>query len=143
MDVSELRKRILRSLDDARKDAAAKRDAIDQAAKAYETFLDGTAVPLMRQAAQVLNANGEAFSVNTPAGSVRMVSDKSPQTFIEFELDTAGTRTAVIGRTSYVRGRRGAVVEEHAIARGKSVEQLTEQDLSEFLVAEIPKLVRL
>jgi len=143
MDVSELRKRILRSLDDARKDAAANRVAVDQAAKMYEAFLNDVAAPLMRQAVQVLNATGEAFSVHTPAGSVRIVSDKSPQTFFEVELDTGGSRTAVIGRTSYVRGRRGAIVEEQPIARGKSVEQLTEQDLSERLVAEIPKLVRL
>jgi hypothetical protein len=143
MDVSELRKRILRSLDDARKDAAARRVTIDQAAKAYEAFLNDIAAPLMRQAAQVLNATGEAFSVHTPAGSVRIVSDKSPETFFEVELDTAGSRTAVIGRTSHVGGRRGAIVEEQPIARGKSVEQLTEQDLSECLMSEIPKLVRL
>ena len=54
MDVSELRKRILRALDDARKDAVVRRREVDEAANAYETFLEQVAVPLMRQAAQVL-----------------------------------------------------------------------------------------
>ena len=143
MDVSELRKRILRSLDEARKDAAARRVVVDEAAKAYEAFLKDIAVPLMRQATQVLNADGQSFSINTPAGSVRIVDEKSPQTFFEIELDSTGPRTAVIGRTSFVRGRRGPVVEERPIGDGKAVDQLSEQDLSEFLVAEIPKLVRL
>jgi len=145
MDVSELRKRILHSLDEARKEAAASRVRTDEAAQAFEVFLADLAVPLVRQTAQVLSATatGEAFSVNTPAGSVRMVSDKSPQTFLELELDSTGSRTAVVGRMSYVPGRRGTVVEEQHIAGGKSVEQLTEQDVSEFLIAAVPKLVRL
>src|SRR5215216_929284 len=125
MDVSELRKLILRSLDDARKDAAAKRVVVDQAAKAYETFLSDIAVPLMLQAQQVLNATGESFSVHTPAASVRLVSDASPQTFLEFQLDPNGTRSGVIGRVSVVRGRRGPVVDERSVANGKSVESLT------------------
>lgn len=143
MDVSELRKRILHSLDEARKDAAATRARVDEAARTYEVFLADVAVPLARQTTQVLNATGEAFSVHTPAGSVRIVSDKSPQTFVELELDSAGSRTAVVGRTSYVRGRRGAVVEEQPLAGGTPVEHLTEQDVAEFLIAAVPKLVRL
>jgi hypothetical protein len=141
MDVSELRKRILRSLDEARKDAVARREVTDRASRAYETFLNDIAVPLVRQAAQVLNAAGETFSVHTPVAAVRLVSDKSPQTFLEVELDPSGTRTDVIGRVSVTRGRQGAIIEERPIAPGKAVEALTEQDLSAFLVAEIPRLV--
>ena len=40
MDVSELRKRILRALEDARHDASERRTAVDHAAKAYEEFLE-------------------------------------------------------------------------------------------------------
>jgi hypothetical protein len=57
MDVSDLRKRILRAIDDARKDASARRTVVDEAAKAFDTFLTGMAVPLMRQAVNVLRAD--------------------------------------------------------------------------------------
>lgn len=141
MDVSELRKRILRALDDARKQAVARRSEVDEASKAFESFLEAIAVPLMRQAASVLNANGNSFSVQTPAQSVRLVSDGSSQTFVELALDTSGPQSQVIGRVSLARGRQALVVEERPIALDKQVSALTDEDVSAFLVSEIPKLV--
>jgi len=141
MDVSELRKRILRALDDARKDAATRRQVVDAAAAAYEMFLATTAVPIVRQAIAVLRAEGHAFTANTPAGGVRLASDASPQTFIEFALDTSGPNPQVIGRVSLTRGRLGVIVEERSIAPGKALSDLTDDDVARFLVDEIPKLV--
>jgi hypothetical protein len=141
MDVSDLRKRILRALDDARKQSAARREATDRATADYERFLSGVAVPLFRQASTVLRAEGQEFTANTPAASVRLASDHAANNFIELELDAAAPDAQVIGRTSVDRGRKGVVVEERPIAPGKMVAQLTESDVSEFLVAEIPKLV--
>lgn len=141
MDVSDLRKRIVRALDDARKDAALRRAEVDRAAAAFDTFLSMVAVPLFRQAATVLRAEGQLFTANTPAGSVRLVSDRHPHDFLELELDTGGARPHVIGRTSVARGRAGLVVEERPLAAGKSIEALTEEDVSQFLLAELPKLV--
>jgi hypothetical protein len=140
MDVSELRKRILRALDDARKEAATRRHVVDAAAKAYDRFLADIAVPVVRQAVQALNATGESFAVHTPAGGVRLVSDKSAETFIDFKLDTTGDGV-VIGRVSLARGRHGSIVEERPIVPGKSVGALTDEDVTAFLVAEIPKLI--
>ena len=114
---------------------------MDEAGKAYDVFLEGIAVPLLRQAALVLNANGNSFSVHTPAGSARLVSDASGQTFVEFTLDTTGPMSQVIGRVSQTRGRQALVVEERPVAAGKAVAALTEEDVSAFLVSEIPKLV--
>lgn len=141
MDVSDLRKRILRALDDARKDSTARRQVVDAAAVAYQTFLDNTAVPLVRQAVAVLRAENHQFTANTPAGSVRLTADASPQTFLEFELDTTGTEPQVIGRVSLTRGRQGVVVEERPIAPGKALKDLADDDVARFLVTEIPKLV--
>lgn len=142
MDVSELRKRILRAIDDARREASDRRVAVDEAAKAFERFLNDVAVPLLRQAATVLNATGPAFTVHTPAGSVRLASEKSPETYLELELDAARPSPEVLGRISLARGgRQGQVIEERPIAAGKPVDRLTEEDLSAFLVAEVPKLV--
>ena len=141
MDVSDLRKRILRALDDARKDAAGRRQATDQAAAAYEQFLAEVAAPLFRQAATVLRAEGQEFTANTPAGSVRLVSDRAAQDFVEMELDASGSQPHVVGRTSVARGRKGLIVEERPIAPGKSIDELTDEDVSKFLVSEIRRLV--
>lgn len=140
MDVSDLRKRIIRALDDARKDASHRRTAVDEATRAYDAFLSTIATPVMRQASAVLKAEGHQFAIQTPAGTVRLVADASSQTFIELGLDTSGTSAAVIGRVSLARGRHGHVIVERPIS-DKTITELTEEDLSAFLVAEIPKLV--
>lgn len=141
MDVSDLRKRIIRALDDARKDAATRRTTVDEAAAAYAQFLEKVAVPLLRQAQQVLKAERQAFAVNTPAGSARLVSEAAGETFLEIALDTTGTKPQVIGRVSLARGRQGVVVEEKPIAPDTPIAKLGESDLAEFLLAAIPKLV--
>jgi hypothetical protein len=141
MEVSELRKRILRAIDDAKKDLSTRRTVLDSAAHAYEEFLRAVAVPLLRQASIVLKASGELFDVHTPAGSVRLVAERSPHTFLEIELDVDRPEPEVIGRVSVTRGRQGLVVEERPIVPGRPVADLTEEDLTAFLVTEIPKLV--
>lgn len=142
MDVSELRKRILRALDDARRDASDRRTVVDEAARAYETFLADIAIPLLRQSATVLNATGNLFVVHTPAGGARLMSERSPETFIEFELDTTKPSPEVVGRTSISRGgRQGQIVTERPVVAQKPVEKLAEEDLTAFLITEIPKLV--
>lgn len=142
MDVSELRKRILRAIDDARRDASDRRAVVDEASRAYATFLAEIAVPLLRQSATVLNATGALFVVHAPAGSARLASERSPDTFLEFELDAARPNPEVVGRISLARGgRNGQIVEERPIVSDKPVHKLTEEDVSAFLVAEIPKLV--
>lgn len=140
MDVSELRKRILRALDEARKDATLRRTAVDEAARAYAEFLDQIAVPLLRQAATVLKSEGQLFTVHAPAGSARMVSSRAPETFLEVTMDTSGDRPQILGRVSVARGRQGRV-EEQAIAPEKAISAITEDDVSQFLVREIPKLI--
>jgi hypothetical protein len=140
MDVSELRKKILRALDEARQESSARRTRVDEARAAYERFLAEIAVPLVRQSAMVLTAAGQPFRVHTPAGSVRLVHEQQSATFLEIELDVSGASPRVMGRVSVSRGRAGQVVTERPVA-DTPVAALTEQDLSEFLVAEIPRLV--
>jgi hypothetical protein len=141
MDVSELRRGILRALEVARQDASDRRRLRDDAAAAYEKFLEHVATPLMRQASDVLRAEKHEVTVQTPGGSVRLVSDRSAQDFIEFELETSGASPHVIGRTSLARGRKGVVVEERQLAAGKAISQITEDDVARFLLTEIQRLV--
>jgi hypothetical protein len=141
MDVSDLRKRIIRALDDARKEATERRQAADEAKVAYETFLERVGGPLFKQAATVLRGEGHDYTVHTPAGSVRLVSDRSPHEFIEMELAVDGGGPHVIGRTSLLRGGRDPLIEENPVAPGKGVAQLSETDVTAFLVKEIPRLI--
>ena len=140
MDVSEIRKQILRALDNARKDAEARRQATDQVKGEYETFLNDVAVPLFRQAASVLRALGHEFSANTPAGSVRLES-ASAQEYLELELDASAGRVQVIGRTGLMRGRGGPLVEERTLAVGKSVSELGDADVAALTTGQRLKLV--
>lgn len=140
MDVSELRKRILRALDEARREAGVRRVHMDEAARAYSEFLENIGVPLLRQAAIVLKSEGHLFTVFAPAGSARLVSAKSSETFVELALDTAGDTPQVLGRTSVARGRKGRV-EEGPIAAGKAIAEIADDDVARFLAKEIPKLI--
>jgi hypothetical protein len=141
MDVSELRKRILHALDDARREADGRRQSRSDAEKHWDRFLPDTAVPLFRQAAAVLKAEGHPFTVNAPASSVRIVSDGSAETFLEVVLDSSEGSPQMIGRLSISRGRGRQSLDERPIAPGKTAVDVTEDDLARFLVAEVPKLI--
>ena len=75
------------------------------------------------------------------ADGARLVSEASPNTYLEFALDTTGAAPQVIGRVSLAHGRQGRVVEERPLAAGKPVAELAEDDVAKFLVTEIPKLI--
>jgi hypothetical protein len=148
MDVSELRKKILRALDEGRVDAVSKRERDaskrverDEIQRAYDQFLETVAVPLLKQAQGILKAEGQMFTVHAPAGGAKLASDSSTQTFLEFMLDNSGERPSALGRISRERGRQRVIVDERPIATGKAVAELTEEDVAAFLVAELPKLV--
>jgi len=141
MDTGDLRKRILHALDAARKDSSDRRHVVDDAKQAYEAFLENIAGPLIKQAASVLCAEKQRFLADTPAGSVRLSAEASPQTFLEFQLDTSGAKPQVIGSVSVTRGRQGLIVEERPVATGKDIAELAEDDIAQFLITEIPKLV--
>ena len=147
MDVSDLRQRILRALDQARTesparpaDVANRRAELDAAKRAYEGFLANTAVPLLKQAQTILKAEGRLFSVHSPVDSARLISDAAPTTFLEFVLDPSGPRAQVVGRISRGRGKR-VTVEERPLSEGKAIQDLGEDDVAAFLVTEIPRLV--
>jgi precorrin-6B methylase 1 len=136
MDTSELRRRLRASIDDARRDSAERRTRADIAARDYENFLTARAIPMFHDFANVLNGEGHAFKVFTPAGSVRLASARSGEEFIEVELDTSQDPPVVIGRTSRGRGRR-MVTSERPIRPHAAVADLTEEDVAAFVLEEI------
>src|SRR5262249_39855274 len=109
------------------------------AGKEYSEFLERAAIPIFRQVANVLRAQGYAFSVFTPGGSVRLASDRTGEDYIELALDTAGGRPAVVGHTSRVRGRR--ITEAERPLGSGPIRDLTEDDVLEFVLKELEPLV--
>lgn len=135
METSILRKRLTDTIEAAKRTAATRRTRADEAARAYAQFLDVVAIPLFRQVANILKASGYNFSVFTPSGTVRLMSDRIAEDFIELSLDTSGEEPMVIGHSSRARGRR-IVENERAIAE-LSVAHLTEDHLLDYLLKEL------
>ncbi|MFN7915764.1 MAG: hypothetical protein U0Q55_10540 [Vicinamibacterales bacterium] len=135
METSILRKRLTDTIEAAKRTAATRRTRADEAARAYAQFLDVVAIPLFRQVANILKASGYNFSVFTPSGTVRLMSDRIAEDFIELSLDTSGEEPMVIGHSSRARGRR-IVENERAIAE-LSVAHLTEEHLLDYLLKEL------
>jgi hypothetical protein len=140
MEIADVRKRMQETMEQARRRAADRRAAADRAGRAYETFLSGTAVPLFRQVANVLKANSYGFGVTTPAGSVRLSSEKAAEDFIELSLDTADVPRVMV-RISRSRGRR-VVDEERQVGSGDPASISEEELFALLLNALVPFVER-
>jgi hypothetical protein len=139
MEVSEVRKRLRGAIDGSKRTAADRRTRMDEAAREYPTFLDTVAAPLFRQVAAVLKAQGYLFGVFTPTGSVRLMSEKNTDDFIELTLDVSGDAPLVLGRVRHARGSR-VVESERPVGTG-AIRELTENQVLDFLVDEIGPFV--
>jgi GAF domain-containing protein len=137
MEISLVRKRLSDTLERARRQAAERRARSDQASRDFDLFLQKIAVPLFRQVANALKAEGYAFTVFTPSGSVRLMSDRSASDFVELTLDTSDNPPRVIGQVSRERGRR-VLDTERAIG---APDALTEEQLLDFLMEELEVFV--
>ena len=137
MEISLVRKRLTETIERAKKRAAERRGRSDQASRDFEVFLQKIAVPLFRQVANALKADSYMFTVFTPSGSVRLMSDRAADDYIEISLDTADDPPRVMGQTSRSRGRR-VIDAERAIG---APDALTEEDVLEFLMKELEGFV--
>jgi hypothetical protein len=141
IEVSEVRKRLLQTLEQGKRAGVQRRARLDAATRAYETFLTEVATPVFRMVAASLKAEGHAFTVFTPAGGLRLSSDRSAEDFIELFLDIDADPPQAAARVSRGRGHR-LVNAERPIREGAAeVEQLTDEDVVGFLLAEIPAFV--
>src|SRR5580765_1486245 len=140
MEVSEVRKRILDTLARAKIEAAARRARNAEVATAYERFLETVAAPLVHQVASILKVEKFLFAVHTPASAVRLVSERSPEDFVEIRLDTSGQVPQVVAHVERVRGRE-TLVEDRPIRPGVLVEHLTDQDVLDAVSDTLTALV--
>ena len=135
--VRALLRRVKRPAEDRREN---RRVQTDQATREYEVFLERIAVPLFKQVANVLRAESYSFDVFTPAGSVRLMSPRGNDNYIEVALDTKGVAPKLLGRVS--RSRGGDVTQTELVLNATTdIDALTEMDLLGFVLAELEPFV--
>ena len=74
MQISDIKRRVVETIERARRQSAERRSRHDDAAREYEAFLEQFAVPIFKQVSNVLRAEGFFFTVFTPGGSVRLIA---------------------------------------------------------------------
>jgi len=139
MEISDVRRGIRETIDRARRHAAERRKRNDDAALAFERFLTTVAIPLFKQIANVLKIEGYPFTVFTPSGGVRLMSDRSADDFVEITLDTSDNAPRAIARISRSRGRR-AVDAERTIAGGDPA-VISDEELLAFMTEVLEPFV--
>ena len=137
MEVSLVRRRLNETIERAKKRAAERRARSDEAGTAYSRFLEFTAVPLFRQIANVLRADGYLFNLFTPPGGVGVMSDRRPDDRIELRLETSGVEPHLVLHSSRTWGG-GVIDSEKAIGDPAKV---TEDELLDAVMAELEPFV--
>jgi len=143
MDVAALRKRILRELDRpgaVKATTAERRASGDTARQQFARLLDTTIVPLLKQTADILKAEGSLCRVATPSDHAQLSFDRSSEDFVEIMLDTA-MPPHVIGRSS-ARKKGGTVVEDRIIGVGKEIDEISDEDVVAYLLPELRKILK-
>jgi hypothetical protein len=136
VEVSDVRRQLRAAIDKAKQHSAERRARGAQAARDYETFLEQQAVPVFHQLAAALVAEGHLFKVFTPAGFVRLASERSPDDFIELALDDTVESPEIVAHISRGRGRRRLSAERPLKDRAP-LASLTAEDVLAFLLEEI------
>ena len=94
LEAGEVRKRLRQTIEAAKREAAVRRAALASEQQAFDAFLENHAVPVLRQVASALKAEGHVFQVLTPAGTARLQSDREQNDYLEIALEgTRGTPT--------------------------------------------------
>jgi hypothetical protein len=120
LETAEVRRQLTHRLAEMKKAQAQRRAASDAARAAFDAVLEREIAPTMRQFAQALKAEGFPFSVQTPAGAARLVSDRSSDNAIDVFLEVSGAQPAVLVRSAYSRGRR-QLEDERTLAQGEAI----------------------
>ena len=140
MDTGEVRRRVRRTIDDARARARSRRHDVAAAQEEGERALRAVATPLFRTVASALKAEGYRFGVETPAGAVRLSPGGASEDIIELALDTTRDPPALMGRTAYARGRR-LMSDERVVAEHPALGDLAAENLLDFVLSALAPMV--
>jgi hypothetical protein len=136
LEAGEVRKRLRQTIESAKRDAAARRAALGDVQKAYDAFLEDKAVPVFRQVASALKAEGHVFQILTPAGTARLQSDRERDDFLEIVLDGGRKPPTAVGRVSRVQGSQLETAEQ-PIRDGAKVSDLSDEDVLNWVLRVI------
>jgi hypothetical protein len=135
-DVAIVRKRVRTAIEQARRDQAERRGRVAEAQQNYDTFLQTAAIPAFRMIANVLKSEGLHFEVMTPAGGVRLQSERNREDAIEMELDTTADPPQPLVTITRSRGSR-IVQSDRTIKGSNPLVQLDEDDVIDMLLDEL------
>ncbi len=140
MDTGEIRRRVTRTIADAKAGAAARRKRAAVAEDAGRDVLARLVTPIARTVAAAVTAEGYRCSISTPAGAVRLSFESSRESYIEVALDTASDPPALVVRTARARGSR-VISDEQIIAVHPAIAELGDDDLLACLLRELTPFV--
>ena len=140
MEVSEVRRRLRAAIEQARRQAAIRRERNDTAASEYQQFLTARAVPVFNTLAAALTSEGHRFQVSTPGDTVRLYAEFSQDDLIELALDTSGDKPVLVLRTNRGRGRR-QVSTERVVRDAASISSITDEEVLDAVLSEIEPFV--
>ncbi len=138
MEIADVKRQVHETIERARRHAAGRRAANDDASRAFDEFLEVRAVPLFRQIANVLKVENYHFTVFTPSRSVRLMSDRNADDYLEVGLDTSGTSPRVTLHVSRSRGSR--VIDEEKQIPGNPA-AITDEELLAVVLKELEPFV--
>jgi hypothetical protein len=142
METSAVRRRVQQAMSTAKTREQDRKQRSADATREYAVFLETIATPLVQQIANVLKAEGYAFTVSTPGDTLQLANDRGRDDFIELALDTTFDHPQVVGRISRSRGSR-RLNEERPIKPDASPSTITEEDVLEFVTQALePWLAR-
>ena len=128
MEISDVRRRLQRAMEEAGRRSAHRRARNDEASRAWDERVASTAVPAFTKLQPALAAENHRFTMSTPAESVRLARERSAEEFIELALDTDRDVPAVLLRSVHGRGRR-IVSSERIVREGDAIASLSEEDI--------------
>jgi hypothetical protein len=135
-DVGVVRKRVQSAIQQARRDQAERRTRVAEARTNYELFLQRDAIPVFKMFATILKAEGLHFEVMTPAGGVRLQSERNRDDAIEIELDATADPPQPLVTITRARGSR-VMQSDRTIKGSNPLVQLTEDDVIDMLLEEL------
>lgn len=136
-DVAQIRKRIQRAIEQARREAADRRARVHEAQRAYDEFLETRAIPAFRSVAIVLKAEGLVWEVMTPSGEVRLVPDRRRDESIALSFDATAEPPQPLVSITRGRGSRTLHAERPIKVGTPASSALTEDDVVDMLVEEL------
>ena len=139
-EVSEVRQRVLTMIERARRDAAERRARAEVVEVHARRFIQETATPVVQQVISILKVERLSFRLSTPAGSVRLTSEKHHEDFIDLTVDASQDPVTIMTTLSHVHGQRVSTT-DRPLADGVAVDQLTEEHVLAFLLEALPVFV--